>query len=39
MDTYKKMNTKAGRRVLYTSVFGNYDDVVEQNLLDNWDWK
>ncbi len=33
------MNTKGGNRVIYTSVFGNYDDVLEQDLSDNWDWK
>ena len=26
-------------RVVYTSVFGNYDDIVEQKLPENWDWK
>ena len=25
--------------VVYTSVFGNYDDVVEQKLPHNWNWK
>ena len=25
--------------VAYTSVFGNYDNIVEQNLPTNWDWK
>ena len=27
------------RGVIYTSVFGNYDDIVEQKLPDGWDWK
>ena len=26
-------------RVVYTSVFGGYDKLVEQNLSDGWDWK
>ena len=26
-------------RVVYTSVFGNYDNIVEQKLPNNWDWK
>ena len=26
-------------RVLYTSVFGDYDDVVEPKLPSGWDWK
>ena len=26
-------------RVVYTSVFGGYDKLVEQNLPDGWDWK
>ena len=26
-------------RVVYTSVFGNFDDIVEQKLPENWDWK
>ena len=27
------------RGVVYTSVFGGYDDIVEQKLPDGWDWK
>ena len=27
------------KRVVYTSVFGGYDKLVEQNLSDGWDWK
>lgn len=27
------------RGIVYTSVFGNYDDIVKQNLPSNWDWK
>ena len=27
------------RGVVYTSVFGGYDDIVEQNLPSEWDWK
>jgi len=26
-------------RVVYTSIFGNYDDKLEQKLPNNWDWK
>ena len=26
-------------KVIYTSIFGSYDDVLEQNLSDTWDWK
>jgi len=25
--------------VIYTSIFGNYDDIIEQKLSSNWDWK
>ena len=25
--------------VIYTSIFGDYDDVIEQKLLNNYDWK
>ena len=25
--------------IVYTSVFGNYDDIIEQKLPSNWDWK
>ena len=25
--------------VVYTSIFGNYDDNIEQKLPPNWDWK
>ena len=27
------------KKVVYTSVFGNYDDVVEPKLPEGWDWK
>jgi hypothetical protein len=27
------------RGVIYTSVFGNYDNIIEQKLPDGWDWK
>ena len=27
------------KRIVYTSVFGNYDDVVEPKLPEGWDWK
>ena len=27
------------RGVVYTSVFGDYDDIIEQKLPDGWDWK
>ena len=27
------------KKVVYTSVFGNYDDVVEPKLPGGWDWK
>ena len=27
------------KKVVYTSVFGNYDDVVEPKLPIGWDWK
>ena len=27
------------RGIIYTSVFGNYDNIVEQKLPDGWDWK
>ena len=26
------------KSIVYTSVFGNYDDVSEQKLPTNWDW-
>ena len=26
-------------RVVYTSIFGNYDDITKQKLPDDWDWK
>ena len=26
-------------RIVYTSIFGNYDDELEQKLPNNWDWK
>lgn len=25
--------------IVYTSIFGEYDEVQKQNLSDNWDWK
>jgi len=27
------------KKIVYTSVFGNYDDVVKPKLPDGWDWK
>jgi len=27
------------RGIVYTSVFGNYDDIIEQKLPSGWDWK
>ena len=27
------------KKVIYTSVFGNYDDIVKPKLPDGWDWK
>ena len=27
------------RGIVYTSVFGNYDDIIEQKLPSDWDWK
>ena len=27
------------KKIVYTSVFGNYDDVVEPQLPEGWDWK
>ena len=24
--------------IVYTTVFGGYDDLIEQNLPDGWDW-
>ena len=26
-------------KIVYTSIFGGYDDVQKQNLPDGWDWK
>ena len=25
--------------IIYTTIFGGYDDSIEQNLSDGWDWK
>ena len=27
------------KKILYTTVFGNYDDVIEPKLPNGWDWK
>ena len=27
------------KKILYTTVFGNYDDVIEPKLQNSWDWK
>ena len=27
------------KRIVYTSIFGGYDEVQKQNLPDGWDWK
>ena len=27
------------RNVVYTSIFDNYDDIINQNLPSNWEWK
>jgi hypothetical protein len=27
------------KKILYTTVFGNYDDVIEPKLSNGWDWK
>ena len=27
------------KSIVYTSIFGKYDEAVEQNLTDGWDWK